>query len=324
MLGKIVFAVFAATFLSTLAVFLVLREKVGIRNRRIRRRLNDLATEATADQEVIYPILLRDDKVSQIPTLNRILSKFRLFQSLQRLIDQSGIPMKATALVLAMLSLGGLVLLLILGFLNNVLFALAGAFIVGSLPYFYVRRKRKRRRQEFESFLPEAIDLMTNALKSGFSLESALKMVAREIADPVGIEFGIAFEEQNLGGSITDALSNMGRRVQSDELNLMITALLIHKKVGGNLAEILERIGTTVRERFRLEREVKIHSAYGRLSGVVLVLLPIIVAIFIFILNPEYLRVLWAEKAGRYLMGTAIVMQIIGIWVINRIINIKL
>jgi tight adherence protein B len=324
MLERIVFAVFAAAFLSTIAVYLVLREKVGIRNRRIRGRLNDLATEAETEQEFVYPIIMRDDKVSGIPTLNRILSKFRLFQNLQRLINQSGVPMKAGALVLAILSLGGLSFLLVSAFLDSLLFALAFAFIAGSLPYFYIRRKRAKRREEFESFLPEALDLMTNALKSGFSLESALKMVAREIADPVGIEFGIAFEEQNLGASLTDALSNMGKRVQSDELNLMITALLIHKKVGGNLAEILERIGTTIRERFRLEREVKIHSAYGRLSGVILVLLPIIVAIIIFVLNPEYLKVLWVEKIGRYFVGIAIIMQIIGIWVINRIVNIRI
>lgn len=322
MLDKIVFLVFAAAFLSTIAVFLVLREKVGIRNRRIRRRLDNLAAETAVEERVVYPIL-RDDKLSEIPAINRILSKFRFFQELQRLIDQAGVPMKAGALVLAMLSLGGLVFLLILNFLNNLFFALVAAIILGSLPYHYVRRRRRKRREEFESFLPEAIDLMTNALKSGFSLESALRMVAQEIADPVGIEFGIAFEEQNLGTSMGEALSNMGERVQSDELSLMISALLIHKKTGGNLAEVLERIGNTIRERFRLEREVRIHTAYGRLSGVILILLPIIVAIAIFILNPEYLKVLWVEKAGRYMLGTAIVMQIMGIWVISRIVKVR-
>jgi len=322
MLEKIVFAVFAATFLSSIAIYLILREKVGARNRRIRKRLDDLATETAAKGEMIYPIL-RDDKLSEIPALNRILSKLRLFKNLQRLIYKSGVPMKASALVLAMLSLGGLVLLLALTLLNNLLFALVPAFVVGSLPYLYILRKKKTRKENFESFLPEATDLMVNALKSGFSLEAALKMVAREVPDPVGIEFGIAFEEQNLGSSLTHALSNMANRVESDELSLLITALLIHRKTGGNLAEILERIAATVRQRFKLEREVKIHSAYGRLSGVVLVFLPIIVGIIIFALNPEYLKVLWVEKAGRYLVGTAIIMQIMGIWVINRIVNIK-
>lgn len=322
MLERIVFAVFAAAFLSTMAIYLVLREKLGTRNRRIRRRLDDLATETTVEEDAVYAIL-RDDKLSEIPAINRILSRFRLFKNLQRLINKSGVPMKAGALVLAMLSLGGLAFLLVYSILDNLLFAFVPAFIVGSVPYLYVLRKRTKRKEEFESFLPEAIDLMVNALKSGFSLESALKMVAREVADPVGIEFGIAFEEQNLGSSMTDALSNMANRVESDELSLMVTALLIHKKTGGNLAEILERIGTTIRERFRLEREVKIHTAYGRFSGTVLVFLPIVVAVVIFILNPEYLKILWVEKVGRYLLGTVIIMQIMGIWVINKIIKIQ-
>lgn len=323
MLDKIIFAVFAATFLSTVAVFLVLREKMGIQNRRIRNRLDALSTDTAAEEEIVYPIL-KDDKLSEIPTMNRILSKFRFSQNLQRLIDQSGISMKAGALVLAMLSLGGLIFLLVMNYLNNLIFALIAAFIVGSLPYHYILRKRRKRREEFESLLPEAIDLMTNALKSGFSLESALRMVAREVPDPLGIEFGIAFEEQNLGVSLTEALSNMGQRVKSDELNLMVTALLIHKKTGGNLAEVLEKIGTTIRERFRMEREVKIHTAHGRFTGLVLVLLPIIVAVAIWVLNPEYLKILFVERAGNYILGAAIIMQILGIWAINRIVNIRI
>jgi tight adherence protein B len=322
MLDKIVFAVFAATFLSAMAVYLVLREKVGVRHRRIRRRLDDLATDTTAEEDAIYPIL-RDDTLSDIPVINRILSKFRVFQNLQYLINQSGVPMKAGALVLAMLSLGGLTFIVASSLLDSLFFALVPAFVVGGIPYLYIRRKRTKRIEEFESFLPEAIDLMTNALKSGFSLESSLKMVAREIADPVGIEFGIAFEEQNLGSSLSDALSNMANRVESDELSLLVTALLIHKKTGGNLAEILERIGTTIRQRFKLQREVRIHTAYGRLSGGILVFLPIVVAIILSVISPGYLKVLWVEKVGRYLLGTAIIMQILGIWVINRIIKIR-
>jgi tight adherence protein B len=323
MLDKIVFAVFAAIFLSTLAVYLILKDKVGLRNRRIRKRLDALAVDTEKEEELPYTIL-RDYKLSEIPPMNRFLSRFRLFQNLQLLIDQAGIPMKAGALVLAMLSLGGLVFLVTNYILPGLILPLAMGIISGSLPYHYVRRKRRKRKEEFESFLPEAIDMMTNALRSGFSLESALNMVAREVPDPVGIEFGIAFEEQNLGASLTDALSNMGKRVQSDELYLMITALLIHKKTGGNLAEILERIGNTIRERFRLEREVKIHTAYGRMSGFILVILPIILAIAILIMNPDYMKVLWMEKIGRYLLGIAIIMQIVGIWVINRIVNIRI
>lgn len=322
MLERIIFSVFAAIFLGTVAVFLVLREKVGSRNKTIRNRLDALSATHAEEEEVVYPIL-KDDKLSEIPTLNRFLSRFRFSQNLQRLIDQSGVSMKAGALVLAMLSLGGLIFLIMDHYLNHILASLVIAIIGGSIPYHYIKRRIKKRREEFESQLPDAIDLMTNALKAGFSLESALRMVAHEVPDPVGIEFGIAFEEQNLGVSLTDALMNMTKRVQSDELNLMVAALLIHKKTGGNLAEVLEKIGNTIRVRFRMEREVKIHSAHGRLSGFVLVVLPIIAAIAIFSISPEYLKVLLVERVGNYLLVAAIIMQIIGMWAIKRIVNIR-
>ena len=322
MLLHIVFAVFSAAFLSAVAVYLVLSEKLGKRNIRIRRRLEGLASETPVEKEVVYPIL-RDDKLSEIPTINRILSKFRFSQNLQHLINQSGVPMKAGALILGMLSLGGLAFLLVQNFLNNLPLALVAALIGVSLPYLYIRRKRRKRQEEFESLLPEAIDLITNALKSGFSLESALSMAAREIPDPVGIEFAVAFEEQNLGVSLGDALSNMEKRVESEDLGLFTTALLIQKKTGGNLVEILEKIGMTIRERFQLKREVKIFTAHGRLSGFVLVLLPIMLAIIILTISPEYLKVLLEERIGNYLLGGAIIMQIIGILVIRRITNIR-
>ena len=322
MLYHIAIAVFSAAFLSALAVYLLLGEKVGRRNRRVRQRLDDLASE-TREKEVLYPIL-RDDKLSEIPTINRLLSKFKFSQNLQHLIDQSGIPMKAGALVLGMLSLGGLVFILVLHFLNISLIALVSGLIAGSLPYFYVRKKRKKRQEEFESLLPEAIDMITNALKSGFSLESSLSMVAKEIPDPLGIEFAVAFEEQNLGVGFSDVLTNMGERVQSEDLGLFITALLIQKKTGGNLVEILEKIGNTIRERFRLRREVRIFTAQGRFSGFVLVLLPIVMAVAITAINPGYLKILVQERIGNYLLCAAIGMQIIGIWVVRRIVNIKI
>ncbi len=219
--------------------------------------------------------------------------------------------------------MGGLAFLLGHILLPNLLLAGLAALIAGSLPYLYVRRRRRKRREEFESLLPEAIDVMTNALKAGFSLESSLSMVAKEIPDPLGIEFAIAFEEQNLGASLSDSLSNMQERVESEDLGLFTTALLIQKKAGGSLAEVLEKIGLTIRERFRLRREVKIFTAHGRFSGLILVLLPIIMAGAILILNPEYLKVLLVERAGNYLLGAAILMQIAGIAIIRRIVDIR-
>jgi tight adherence protein B len=323
MLHQIVLAVFSAAFLSALAVYLIFKDRLSRQHRSVRTRLQALTSEAGEEKKADYQIL-KDKTLSDIPTFNRVLSKFRFSAKLQSLIDQSGVPVKAGVLVLGMLSLGGLVFLLLVNFLNSTLLGVIAAFLTGSLPYLYVHRRRKKRAEEFESLLPEAIDLMTNALKSGFSLEAAMRMVASEIPDPVGIEFAVTFEEQNLGVALTDALSNMLKRVQSEELSLFTTALLIQKKTGGNLVEILEKIATTVRERFILKREVKIFTAQGRFSGFVLIVLPIVAAIVIFSINPEYLEILLKERAGNYLLGAAIILQLLGIWVIKRIINIKL
>ncbi|MGB2769825.1 MAG: type II secretion system F family protein [Candidatus Zixiibacteriota bacterium] len=323
MLLQIALAVFSAAFLSAVAIYLLFSEKLGKRNRAIRKRLEGLTAETPVEGEAFYPIL-RDDKLSGIPAMNRILSRFRFSQNLQRLIDQAGVPMKAGALVLGMLSLGGLIFLLVLSFLDSILLALAAGLAAASLPYIYVRRRRTKRRQEFESLLPETIDMIANALKSGFSLESSLSMVSREIPDPVGIEFAIAFEEQNLGVGLTDALSNMEKRVESEDLGLFTTALTIQKKTGGNLVEILEKIGGTIRERFQLKRQVRVYTAQGRLSGFVLVLLPIVTAVVLLVINPEYLKILLVERAGNFLLGGAIIMQILGIWVIRRIVNIRI
>ena len=323
MILHIALAVFSAAFLSAVAIYLLFSEKLGKRQRAIRRRLEGLTAETPAEGEAVYPIL-RDDKLSGIPAMNRILSRFRFSQNLQRLIDQAGIPMKAGVLVLGMLSLGGLIFLLVLSLLNNILLAVAAGLAAACIPYIYVRRRKTTRQRDFESLLPEAIDLITNALKSGFSLESSLSMVSKEIPDPLGIEFAIAFEEQNLGVGLIDALSNMEKRVESEDLGLFTTALAIQKRTGGNLVEILEKIGNTIRERFQLKRQVRVFTAQGRLSGFVLVLLPIVTAFVLLAINPEYLKVLLVEKAGNFLLGGAIIMQILGIWVIRRIVNIKI
>jgi tight adherence protein B len=323
MILHIALAVFSAAFLSAVAIYLLFSEKLGKRHRAVRRRLEGLTAETHSEEEAVYPIL-RDDKLSGIPAMNRILSRFRFSQNLQRLIDQAGIPMKAGVLVLGMLSLGGLMFLLVLSLLNNILLALAAGLAAASIPYIYVRRRKTTRQRDFESLLPEAIDLITNALKSGFSLESSLSMVSKEIPDPLGIEFAIAFEEQNLGVGLIDALSNMEKRVESEDLGLFTTALAIQKRTGGNLVEILEKIGNTIRERFQLKRQVRVFTAQGRLSGFVLVLLPIVTAFVILAINPEYLKVLLVEKAGNFLLGGAIIMQILGIWVIRRIVDVKI
>jgi tight adherence protein B len=208
--------------------------------------------------------------------------------------------------------------------LNILILAVSSGFVAGMIPYLYVLRRRAKRINAFNELLPDALDIITNALKVGFSFESALTMVAEEVQDPLGIEFAITFQEQNLGKEISEALENLRKRVPSDDLNLFITALLIHKKTGGNLAEVLDKAANTIRDRFRFQREVKTKTAHSRLSGFVLAVLPIALILIILVLNPDYFMILIEEKAGNYALGIAIAMQIIGLLVIKRTVNIKM
>jgi tight adherence protein B len=223
-----------------------------------------------------------------------------------------------------MLSLGALLMLLGYHMLHDMLISVAMGIAGIAIPYLYLIVKKRKRLEEFEGQLPEALDMIVNALKAGFSFDSSLRMVVQEIPDPLGLEMAITYEEQNLGIELSEALNNLKMRVPSDDLEIFLTALLIHKKTGGNLAEVLNKTAKTIRDRLRLKREVKTKTVHGRFSGMVLILLPIIMAIAIYLLNPEYVMVLIKEKIGNYLLIAAILMQIIGIFVIRKIVNIRL
>jgi len=314
--------VFAAFFLATFTVFLIARERLSYRNRRLRERMRRM-TEGAAEIADSGYVILRDESFSQIPFLDRILSRSTKVARLQRMIDQAGLPMKSGALILGMLSLTGLVWLLTSSFLKMPFVALVAALVAGSLPLLWVMRKRRQRIDRFEELLPEGIDLVVNALKSGFSLESSLSLVAQEIPDPLGAEFAIAFEEQNLGLDLVQALDNMNRRMPSEDLKIMTTAISIQKKTGGNLTEVLGKISALIRERFHLRREIRTFTAQGRLSGMILVLMPPVMAVILSVLSPGYIKILTAEPAGRYMIAVALILQVVGILVIRKIVNLK-
>jgi tight adherence protein B len=323
MLYYILIAVFATVFFGILALYLILRDRLGPQSRRVKRRLGSLSDDPEGVDEFLQSII-RDDRLSKIPLLHRLLAKFRIFRNLQVLIDQAGMPVNAGTILLAMLSLTGLVFILSLELFNMVILAIALGLMAGILPYLYILRKRSKRIYAFNELLPDALDIIINALKVGFSFESALTMVAEEVPDPLGIEFAITFQEQNLGKELSEALANLHKRMPSDDLNLFITSLLIHKKTGGNLAEVLEKTANTIRDRFKFQREVKTKTAHSRLSGFVLIILPLALVGIILALNPDYFMILIKEKAGNYALGISIAMQILGIIIIRRIVNIRL
>jgi tight adherence protein B len=220
-----------------------------------------------------------------------------------------------SALVILLLSLvmgGGLIVGVLLG------------VTTGSIPVLYVMIKRRRRLNKLSDQLPEVFELMGQALRAGHSLTSAIELVSKELPDPVGTEFGRVFQEQNLGLQLETSLQRMAERIGNMDLNMFVTAVLIQRQTGGDLAELMDNIGEVIRDRIRIMGQVQALTAEGRLSGWALVALPFIVFIAAAILNPEYIQILIMTEKGRWMLGVACVFQILGIISIRKIVNIKI
>lgn len=197
------------------------------------------------------------------------------------------------------------------------------ALITGTLPVVWLMLKRKRRMSKFNEQLPEALELLSRSLRAGHSLAAGFGLVASEMHDPIAKEFGRAFEEQNLGITLDEALEDMTVRVPNMDLRFFATAVMLQRQTGGDLAEILDKIGSLIRERFKLAGQIQALTGEGRLSGIVLLALPPLLMCVMLYLNYEYAMVLFRDPTGRQLMAAAIVLQFVGALVIRKIINVK-
>lgn len=206
--------------------------------------------------------------------------------------------------------------------LGNILSVLL-PIIFAAAPFLYLSFKTNKRRKKFDEKFPEALGLMARALQAGSGLTTAIGMVANELPDPCGTEFKKAFDEINFGITFDDAISNMANRVKSQDLNFFVTALLIQRETGGNLAELLNGLAHTIRERQKLKRKVQIISAEGRLSGNVLIALPIVMAGLLTVINPDYINLLWSTEPGQTAVYTGVTLMMIGAALIQRIVTIK-
>jgi tight adherence protein B len=191
------------------------------------------------------------------------------------------------------------------------------------VPYGVVSYLRQKRLQQFEEKFPEALDLLGRAVRAGHAFTTGLEMIARESPDPIASEFRTTFEEQNFGLPLRDALLNMTERIPSIDVRFFVTALLIQKETGGNLAEILDSLARVIRDRFRIYREVRVRTAQGRLTAGILIALPVFMMIVLMILNPTYMRVLFQDPKGSVILAVAGIMQVIGSLLIWKIIHIE-
>jgi tight adherence protein B len=259
--------------------------------------------------------------ISSIPWLNHKLQEYELAPLLHTLLYQADLKWNAGTLVAGCVFSFALAGYLTYMRFDSILIALPVGLLFGAAPFSFVLHKRTKRLDSFQQGLPEALDLMVSALRAGHSLIAAMGSVARECSDPVGCEFKACFEEQNYGLELKAAMDNLIKRVPLQDLRIFATAVMIQKESGGNLAEVLDKTSHVIRERFRLKRQVGVHTAQGRMTGWVLTLLPIVLGIALYFVNPVMMSVLWTNPMGIKLLWTAGGMIVVGGFVINRIVN---
>jgi tight adherence protein B len=273
---------------------------------------------SAADQAVD---IRKEELLSAVPWLNRWLLKLELAPRLRILLYQADLKWTAGSLLLMCAICFLIPAYLIYLRTGTLIFSLLIGVLLGAAPFVYVLHKRKQRFAKFEQALPDTLDLMVSALRAGHSFISALDLAANESPDPIGKEFRICFDEQNYGLELKTAMNNLAARVPLQDLKIVITAILIQKDSGGNLAEVFDKAAYVIRERFRLRRQVRVHTAQGRLTGWILSFLPIVLGIGLYLINPESMSLLWTRAIGIKLLYLSGSMTIIGALIIRKIVR---
>jgi tight adherence protein B len=310
-------------FVLTLALieggYYALRRIRDPEKRAVLRRLRGLPS--TDANEIID--IMRKSMLSEVPWLNRMLLSFRWTDKLNRLLEQADTQYTLGVFVLLSVVIASAGYLIGAWLTSNQLISIFSALILGMTPFFYIYSKKKRRMEKFQRQLPDALDLIARALKAGHAFTGGLRMVAEELGDPIGTEFEKTLNEINFGVGVPEALKSLPNRVDCPDLKFFITSVLIQRETGGNLAEILGKIAYLIRERFKLQNRVQVLAAEGKLSAIILIAIPFVIAFALALLNPEYIRTLVIDPIGKILVTFAFLMMIIGIFVMKKMIQIK-
>jgi tight adherence protein B len=315
--------VFIVSVAVVMGLFLGVTRLPGyLAQRKLNSRLDELALtpEASSDAD---ETLVKTKNDGVLPGFDRIAAGTERGSRLARWIEQSGVAISLSGVMLISLLLAAL-----LGLVTSMLLRLTVGWVIGgavgfSLPFVFLRVKRTRRMNAFEEAFPEALDLISRALKAGHAFATGLKMVADEMSEPVGPEFRKTFDEQNFGLPLKDALANLTTRIPLLDVRFFSTAVLIQRETGGNLSEILENLAHVVRERFKILRQVRVYTAHGRLTGYVLLGLPVFLAIALMFINPEHMQLLFTERIGHMMLAATVVMQTVGYFWIKQVVKIE-
>jgi tight adherence protein B len=279
------------------------------------------APELAAEDELA---LLRDEQLSKIPALDTLLRRSARVSALQKMLLQAGIENTRAGNFLGMSALAGVgAAILGYGFSGRAEVGWIALLVGFILPYSYVSIKRNKRFEKFEELFPEAIDTLARAVRAGHAFTTALEMITNEIGEPVGGEFRQLYEEQKFGMPVRDALMNLTERMPLVDVKFFVTAVMLQRETGGNLAEILDNLSYVIRERFKIQRQVRVYTAQGRLTMALLMGMPPVIVVTMLMLNKSFIDPLFHDPIGHTLLVAGITLQTIGYFVIRKIIRIQ-
>jgi tight adherence protein B len=333
---QIVLLFFIAIMLAVVTVYMWYSAVRSSPKYELRRRMRRLALDIENRR---FPEELRSEILREMDPLDKLLLRIKPFSKLDMLIDKAGLKIELKAFMLIILiaaasafSLGLLIRMFIAvpgrgDIVMSVILAAVGALA----PIYYLMFKRGQRLNRFTEQFPDALDMISRSLKAGHSFTAAMQLVASEMADPVAALFRTAYDEQALGVSTREAVAHMTDRVESTDLRFFVIAINIHREIGGNLGEILERLAKTIRERLVIRRQVRVYTAQARMSGYILAAVPVAMAFFFYNMSEGYMQELWTTditwkgvKVGVLAIAFAVVAQVTGFLVIRKIVNIRI
>jgi tight adherence protein B len=315
-----VFFVFIMVTALVLGVYAAVTHVPGtLERRRLERRLREVGP--VTDEPETSVVMRRAE--GPLPGLDKILSQIDAGARLATLLEQAGLQMTPGGFSMVVLVFASTVGALAWLFTGQPLALIVAAPIGGMLPVFWLMHRKSSRMKKFEEDFPEALDLLSRAIRAGHAFQTGLGMVAEEMRAPVGPEFKKVFDQQNFGLPLRDAMNALATRVPLLDVKFFITAVAIQRESGGNLSEILDNLSHVVRERFKIQRQVRVHSAHGRITGFVLLALPAALGVALSFINPDHMKLLWEEQIGRTMLMAVIVMQTVGYVWIKRVIKIE-
>jgi tight adherence protein B len=295
----------------------------ALERRRLDQRLRDVSTPVDKEPLGSDASILKRSNDGPLPGIDRLLEKSGVGTGLTRLIEQSGIKTTSSAVVVLSLVSGAVFAFVAQSFSRWFLVVPIAGLVGLAVPVGVLMQRRGARMRAFEEIFPEALDLLSRALRAGHAFQSAMGMVGEEVRSPVGPEFKKTFEQQNFGLPLRDSLHQLSERMPLLDVRFFVTAVLIQRETGGNLSEILDNLSHVVRERFKIRRQVRVHTAHGRFTGYVLMALPAFLALALSFINPEHMNRLFEERMGQMMIVASIIMQAVGFFWIRQVIKIE-